>query len=117
MDKPLPDKLYFKIGEVSALIGVEPYTLRFWESEFSEIKPSKTQKGHRMYRKKDVECLMKIRELLYDDGLTIAGAKRKLRGSEEQSGARDEMLRKLRKDLLEVEGILDEMLAFAGNPS
>jgi len=75
----VPDKLYFKIGEVARLVGVKPYVLRYWESEFSVLRPSKTRSRHRLYRRKDVETLLEIRRLLYAEGYTIAGAKRRLR--------------------------------------
>jgi DNA-binding transcriptional MerR regulator len=75
----LPDKLYFKIGEVARLVGVKPYVLRYWESEFSVLRPGKTRSKHRLYRRKDVETLLEIRRLLYAERYTIEGAKRRLR--------------------------------------
>ena len=75
----LPGKLYFKIGEVARLVGVKPYVLRYWESEFGALRPGKTRSRHRLYRRKDVETLLEIRRLLYAEGYTIAGAKRRLR--------------------------------------
>jgi DNA-binding transcriptional MerR regulator len=75
----LPDKLYFKIGEVARLVGVKPYVLRYWESEFSIVRPGKTQSRHRLYRRKDVETLLEIRRLLHTERYTIEGAKRRLR--------------------------------------
>src|SRR5437867_10771409 len=75
----VPDKLYFKIGEVARLVGVKPYVLRYWESEFSVLRPGKTRSRHRLYRRKDVETLLEIRRLLYAERYTIAGAKRRLR--------------------------------------
>ena len=75
----LPDKLYFKIGEVAKLVGVKPYVLRYWETEFSIVRPGKTRSKHRLYRRKDVETLLEIRRLLYADRFTIEGAKRRLR--------------------------------------
>ena len=75
----VPDKLYFKIGEVARLVGVKPYVLRYWESEFSVLRPGKTRSRHRLYRRRDVETLLEIRRLLYAEGYTIAGAKRRLR--------------------------------------
>jgi DNA-binding transcriptional MerR regulator len=75
---PIPDKLYFKIGEVSELLGVPAYVLRFWETEFKRIKPKRTQSGQRLYRKRDVELLQKIQYLLYKKRFTIPGAKRYL---------------------------------------
>jgi len=75
----LPDKLYFKIGEVAKLVGVKPYVLRYWETEFSVLRPGKTRARHRLYRRKDVEMLLEIRRLLYTERYTIEGAKRRLR--------------------------------------
>jgi len=75
----LPDKLYFKIGEVARLVGVKPYVLRYWETEFSVLRPGKTRSRHRLYRRKDVETLLEIRRLLYAERYTIEGAKRRLR--------------------------------------
>src|SRR5437667_4321922 len=83
----LPDKLYFKIGEVARLLDVKPYVLRYWESEFSVLRPGKTRSRHRLYRRKDVETLLEIRRLLYAERYTIAGAKRCLRNSSRTAGA------------------------------
>ena len=74
----LPPKLYFRIGEVASLVGVEPHVLRYWEREFRTIRPTKSAKGQRVYSRRDVENLMRVRELLYQEGFTIAGAKKKL---------------------------------------
>jgi DNA-binding transcriptional MerR regulator len=74
----IPDKLYFKIGEVSELLGVEAYVLRYWESEFSVLSPKKSGTGHRLYRRKDVELLLRIKHLLYDKRFTIEGARQSL---------------------------------------
>ncbi len=75
----IPDKLYFRIGEVANLVGVEPHVLRYWEHEFRSIRPTKSQRGQRVYSRKDVDHLRKIRSLLYEQGFTIAGAKKALR--------------------------------------
>jgi DNA-binding transcriptional MerR regulator len=75
----IPEKIYFRIGEVSELAKLPTYVLRFWETEFSQLKPMKSSTGQRMYRRKDVESVMQIRKLLYEDGFTIAGAREKLR--------------------------------------
>jgi DNA-binding transcriptional MerR regulator len=75
---PLPPKLYFRIGEVASLVGVEPHVLRYWEREFRSIRPSKSAKGQRVYSRRDVENLLRVRDLLYAEGFTIAGAKKKL---------------------------------------
>src|SRR5215470_16846869 len=74
----IPDKLYFRIGEVSALLGVEPYVLRYWETEFPSLSPKKSGTGHRLYRRKDVELLLRIKHLLYEKRFTIDGARQYL---------------------------------------
>jgi DNA-binding transcriptional MerR regulator len=74
----IPDKLYFRIGEVSALLGVEPYVLRYWETEFPTLTPKKSGTGHRLYRRKDVELLLRIKHLLYEKRYTIEGARQSL---------------------------------------
>src|ERR1043166_1028083 len=93
-DSPeIPDKLYFRIGEVAGLLAVEPYVLRYWETEFPSLAPKKSGTGHRLYRRKDVELLLKIKHLLYDKRYTIEGARQslhnesktnKMRGPEKQ---------------------------------
>jgi DNA-binding transcriptional MerR regulator len=84
----LPPKLYYRIGEVAELVGVEPHVLRYWEREFRSIRPTKSAKGQRVYSRRDVENLMRVRELLYSEGFTIAGAKKKLqRGGVDASDA------------------------------
>ncbi len=75
----IPDRLYFRIGDVSELVGVEPYVLRFWESEFPMLQPKKGNTGQREYKRKDVELLLEIKRLLYDEGFTIQGARKAIR--------------------------------------
>ncbi len=77
-DLVIPDKLYFRIGEVARLCGVEAYVLRFWESEFPQLRPNKSGTGQRLYRKRDVEMAMRVRRLLHEEGYTIAGARQVL---------------------------------------
>lgn len=77
-----PDKLYFRIGEVAKIVGVKPYVLRYWETEFTVLKPGKTPSRHRLYRRRDVETLLEIKRLLYREGFTIAGAKKRLKENE-----------------------------------
>jgi DNA-binding transcriptional MerR regulator len=74
----IPEKLFFRIGEVCELMGVQPHVLRYWETEFPMLAPQKNRAGQRVYRRKDVEMVMRIRELLYEEKFTIAGAKKKL---------------------------------------
>ena len=80
VETEIPDKLFFKIGEVCDLVGVQAHVLRYWESEFPSFQPQKNRAGQRTYRRKDVEMALRIKELLYGEGFTIAGAKRKLMG-------------------------------------
>ena len=86
--RDLPPKLYYRIGEVAELVGVEPHVLRYWEREFRSIRPTKSAKGQRVYSRRDVENLLRVRELLYSEGFTIAGAKKKMQctGSEPREG-------------------------------
>ncbi len=83
MDPRIPDKHYFRIGEVASIAGVEPYVLRFWETEFPTLRPGKSSSGQRLYSRKDVALVLRIRDLLYDEKFTISGARRALRGPDE----------------------------------
>ena len=75
----IPDKLYYRIGEVEAITEIPAYVLRYWESEFKLLRPKKNPAGQRLYRKKDVELVLRIKTLLYDERLTLEGAKKRLR--------------------------------------
>jgi DNA-binding transcriptional MerR regulator len=74
----IPEKVYFRIGEVSQLAQTKPYVLRYWETEFPSLHPSKSRTGHRLYRRKDVETVFQIKRLLYEQGFTIEGARKQL---------------------------------------
>jgi DNA-binding transcriptional MerR regulator len=76
IDPVIPNKLYFRIGEVAKLAGIKPYVLRFWESEFTGLGPKKSGTGHRLYRRKDVELVLEIKRLLYEKRFTIEGARK-----------------------------------------
>ncbi len=113
----IPDKLYFKIGEVSELLGVEPYVLRYWETEFPQLTPKKSGTGHRLYRRKDVELLLRIKFLLYEQRFTIEGARQHLHGlsraPKARSGKRqqqelftDDVLLDIRRELAEIVQLL-----------
>jgi len=79
MDKQqIPNKLFFKIGEVCEITDTQPYVLRYWESEFTALAPAKNSSGQRIYRRRDIETVVRIKQLLYDEGFTIAGAKKRL---------------------------------------
>lgn len=110
----IPQKLYFRIGEVSNLVGVEPYVLRYWESEFTGLTPKRSGKGQRLYRRKDVELLLKIKHLLYEKRFTIEGARQLLKARSPRSEAApaqatlfgSDPLPEIRKELTEILGIL-----------
>ena len=87
MDKAIPNKLFFKIGEVCEITDTQPYVLRYWESEFPALAPAKNSSGQRIYRRKDIETVLRIKQLLYDEGFTIAGAKKKLESEASGKGA------------------------------
>lgn len=110
MATEIPDKQYFKIGEVAEIAGVEPYVLRYWETEFKSIRPEKTRSNQRLYRRRDVETVLTIKQLLYDEGFRIDGAKRRLRelAGEAPPPAATKLAAKLRDALAELEKIVDE---------
>jgi DNA-binding transcriptional MerR regulator len=81
-----PTKLYYKIREVAEIIGVEAHVLRFWETEFPSLAPPKSSTGHRTYRPRDIELLLRIKKLLYEEGFTIAGARKRLGAESHGSG-------------------------------
>ena len=107
-------KLYYRIGEVADLVGVEPHVLRYWEREFRSIRPQKSRKGQRIYSRRDVEKLLRVKELLYGQGFTIAGARKRMRerGVEPPSPGdpSERMASRLRDALKEVRGDLAAML-------
>lgn len=112
----IPDRLYFRIGEVAKLCKLPAYVLRFWETEFPQLKPVKGSTGQRMYRQRDVENVLRIRKLLYEEGFTIAGARQHLKSenkpAKQQTGlpfpksGRKEGLKKVRQGLQEILVIL-----------
>jgi DNA-binding transcriptional MerR regulator len=91
MATEIPKKLFYKIGEVCSLTDTQPYVLRFWESEFPQLAPKKTRTGQRVYRPRDIEMVLEIKKLLYEEGFTIAGARKKLGmdGSMDEAAARE----------------------------
>ena len=110
----IPDKFYFKIGEVSRILNVKPYVLRFWETEF-RLSPAKNQSQHRVYRRQDVETLLEIKRLLYDERFTIEGARTKLKElARERRQMKLELaenpyrteLQRLKKELARIKAIL-----------
>jgi len=111
MSDAIPEKNYFRIGEVSKILGVEPYVVRYWESEFKTVKPARTKSDQRLYRKKDLEELLTIRNLLYREMFTIAGAKKQLtqmkRESSSKKGEHYRRLADVKKGLQEIKKVLD----------
>ena len=113
----IPDKLYFRIGEVSRLLHLPAYVLRFWETEFPQLKPNKGSTGQRMYRRTEVECAVRIKHLLYEEGFTIAGARQHLRMETKEQRAQSALpfeqrasaakdLKQIRQGLKEILGML-----------
>ncbi|MGI8959061.1 MAG: MerR family transcriptional regulator [Bryobacteraceae bacterium] len=118
----IPNKLYFRIGEVAKLAGIKPYVLRFWESEFGTLGPKKSGTGHRLYRRKDVELVLEIKRLLYEKRFTIEGARKVLetkpkrespkaaaaRGQAELFSGTSALYSELRRELREILEILNQ---------
>lgn len=121
-DPEIPNKLYFRIGEVAKLAGIKPYVLRFWESEFTNLGPKKSGSGHRLYRRKDVELVLEIKRLLYEKRFTIEGARKVLeakpkresakpaasRGQPDLFSATSVLYQELRRELKEILAILNQ---------
>jgi len=121
--KKIPNKLFFKIGEVCEITDTQPYVLRYWESEFPALAPAKNSSGQRIYRRRDIETVLRIKQLLYDEGFTIAGAKKRLEsemqgrvetpqatpsGNGGGDGAgRDDALKQVREGLREILTLLE----------
>jgi DNA-binding transcriptional MerR regulator len=99
-----PSKLFYRIGEVSRLTGLEPYVLRYWETEFPQLNPDKGRSGQRLYKKKDIDNILHIKQLLYKDGYTIAGARKRLNGKVGQDV--EAVLESAKKELREILEIL-----------
>jgi DNA-binding transcriptional MerR regulator len=105
----IPDKLYFRIGDVARLVGVEPYVLRYWETEFPVLAPKKSGSGHRLYRRKDVELLLEIKRLLYEKRFTIEGARQFL-GTHRKNGRLKPAVKTEQGDLFgSVQPVLEEI--------
>jgi len=108
--KELPDKLYFKIGEVSSITGIPSYVLRFWETEFKKIRPKRTTSGQRLYRREDVGLVLKIKGLLYVEKFTIEGARQYLTSLDKgkRGPPSSSMLDEIRMELESIRDILAE---------
>lgn len=114
---PIPDKLFFKIGEVAELAGIEQHVLRYWEEEIDSLKPKKNKSGQRLYQKRDVELIFEIKHLLYAEKFTVAGARKKLKQNKKKETQLDiafdrenfvEWKEEIRQDLESILNILDK---------
>jgi DNA-binding transcriptional MerR regulator len=105
MDLP-DDKRYYRIGEVSRIIGVETYVLRYWESEFPQIRPNRADTNQRTYQKKDLELIREIKRLLYEEKLTIEGARQRLRQKKEKSSVDGDVVAEIKANLHEILKVL-----------
>ncbi|HQU14124.1 MAG TPA: MerR family transcriptional regulator [Thermodesulfobacteriota bacterium] len=118
MKNEVPQKLYYKIGEVCDITGVPSHVLRFWEKQFPQLSPNKTQSGHRLYRRRDIEAVLQIKELLYERKFTIRGARdflslaRKVRGEALQQREPGEVLGRLREGLSRLNSLLSRPSPF-----
>ncbi len=108
-DGSIPDKLYFKIGEVSKITGLPAYVLRFWESEFTRIRPKRTPTGHRLYRRSDVESILEIKQLLHKKRFTLEGARKHLSAKRKPNPETRsvDLLEAVRNELKEIRDLLD----------
>ncbi|MBI5560769.1 MAG: MerR family transcriptional regulator [Deltaproteobacteria bacterium] len=114
--KEIPDKLYFKIGEVSNITRVKPYILRYWEGEFKVISPVKSMGNQRVYKRRDIELILYIKKLLYEEGFTLDGARKKVREFKKERSKQmsfkfpdkkyQNALKDIRKDLASIKGML-----------
>jgi DNA-binding transcriptional MerR regulator len=123
MGKKIPNKLFFKIGEVCEITDTQPYVLRYWESEFPMLAPAKNSSGQRIYRRRDIETVLRIKQLLYEEGFTIAGAKKRIEAEAGGKGttpsptspeAAPPVDEHLRSTLIEVRDGLREILTVLG---
>ena len=106
----IPEKRYYRIGEVSAITGLEPYVLRYWETEFPSIKPARSRSGQRLYKRRDIEIILQVKDLLYQKKFTIAGARRYLQQCRKESRPADDgqslTLEQLRAELVAIRDML-----------
>jgi len=110
-DVLIPPKAFFRIGDVSRILKVKPYVIRYWESEFVTLKPHRTTAGHRVYSRQEVEELLLIRQLLYDEHFTIKGAKEELKRRRDQAKSLtspEDLLRRLKEGLIELKSLLKD---------
>ncbi|OGW52154.1 MAG: hypothetical protein A2Z50_05460 [Nitrospirae bacterium RBG_19FT_COMBO_42_15] len=118
MAKDFPEKLFYKIGEVSKITGMESYVLRYWESEFPFLHPRKNKAGQRVYLGKDIDTILKIKKMLYEEGFTIAGVKKKFNVEPEadaESKFYTKAIKKVKKDLKDILNLMSRVDKKVGN--
>ena len=115
MSEKIPDRLFFSIGKASEVTGIKTYVLRYWESEFNLPRPKRSPKGQRIYKKKDIEIIFRLKRMLHEEGYTIAGAKKKLkeegkRGKVKSTKKREVKVKreKIKKELKDLLGMLEK---------
>lgn len=106
MSVDIPDKTFFRIGEAARIIGVEPHVLRFWETEFSGVRPERSDSSHRVYKRRQLEMFLEIKRLLHEELYTIAGARRKLK-QRPMEPPRQETIEDIRQGLMEIKSLLE----------
>src|SRR4030043_2368451 len=110
MDRSIPDKSYFRVGEVSGLLNVQPYVIRYWESEFKTVRPIRTRSDQRLYRRRDVEELLTIKKLLYEEKFAINGARKRLQKMRAEGGdagdRQEELLTEIEEGLRKIREIV-----------
>ncbi len=102
VERPFPDKLFYKIGEVSKIAGVEPYVLRYWETEFAFLRPRKNKSGQRVYVRRDLELVLEIKRLLYEDRFTIEGVRKKFGESEPPKQPQPQLIQSPSNEVIEM---------------
>lgn len=102
----LPDKMFYKISDVASIAGIETHVLRYWETEFPELTPRKSQSGRRLYSRQDIELVLEIKSLLYDEGFSIAGAKKRLQKRKKTASEQDAIIEAVRQTKKGLEDIL-----------
>ncbi len=108
-----PDKLYYSISEVAQIVGVKPYVLRFWEKEFPTLKPKKNRSGNRVYQKKEIELLLEIKRLLYEEGYTIEGARQQIKNNRKdriKSAVKTKGKNRLKKELVAIKKEIESLI-------
>lgn len=118
MAKDFPEKLFYKIGEVSKITGMESYVLRYWESEFPFLHPRKNKAGQRVYLGKDIDTILKIKKMLYEEGFTIAGVKKKFNvepDTDADTKFYNKAIKKVKKDLKEIISLMNRLDKKVGN--